>query len=168
MGALQKVIPLAAKLKARLLNRKTASRLAFGIGPYVSHGGTGPPDALWALSHFGTRAAARAAIKGNPSAAITSGELNAKKFLTLLDRMVHHTPSELAKDIEDKLKIENLARVIAKTEKVQGSETAGQELADVLKRRGFDALRYVNRGEDPGSTSYISLYDGQFTPFGER
>ncbi len=136
-------------------------------GVFVSHGGTGPPDKLRPLTHFGTLAAAarsaKTAQRGIPL--VTTGILKTKNPIKMIDSgRAHRTVVEIAEDIDKAQPVPFLANYIRQIKKTKGEEEAVKDLVFILQKKGHDAIQYVNEVEDLKTPSFISLFEGQYEP----
>lgn len=43
----------------------------------------------------------------------------------------------------------------------EGEQAALTDIVNEMEKAGYDGFRYINRGEDPGSTSYVTLHPNQ-------
>jgi hypothetical protein len=79
------------------------------------------------------------------------------------DAILHHSPSSHARRLERKgILTQAQADAVARASILSGE--AGGALADALAASGHDGLRYRNRFEDAGSTSWCILRADQVSP----
>lgn len=140
------------------------------------HTGIGPPLALRPLTHFGTEKAALSVLMSrlvgkmgpNPELlSLVEGGLKAVNPVRMLDSMkAHSLPSNLLEDIEaaGQFYEPNLLKYLKVQEAKGNIQDATETLIHRLRKAGYDSISYLNRGEDKGSTSMISLLEDQFVP----
>ena len=127
----------------------------------VFHGTRAEIEAFRPLSHFGTEKAAERAlesVKGKGEAKIISAELTLKNPLEVKDTVgtqedvvdwIWQAEDKGVVTEEEATVIEN---IVTKEGEIEKAETAFVKL---LKSKGYDGLKYINKTEDKGSISYV-------------
>jgi len=115
-------------------------------------------DEIAPFTHFGTRSAARNRIPDEDARWI-SVYLSIQNPLTVEDVDDDHSPEHIADLIEQS----HPGLLGGLLDEMRDLELGTQEeyLIEALRESGYDGLRYVNKHEDPGSTSWIILSSDQ-------
>lgn len=115
------------------------------------------------LLSFGTQQAAQKAAVGrkiksyfidikNPATMIDSGRSHDVRPVALIEDIVAGNNPNLDK---------SLIPVITKIQKEEGNITAFNAIKQALENHGYDGIKYINKNEDPGSVSYMTLSQEQ-------
>lgn len=120
------------------------------------------------LSHFGTANAARArAVSSGQSPKdskhLYSARLNLGNVVNMGDDGENHTPHGILHSLHKAghITVNNYLNMRNKMSAAENDESRKDMLVKYLKRRKIDTIRYKNRVEDPGSTSYIITHPKQ-------
>ncbi|KKN77567.1 hypothetical protein LCGC14_0358420 [marine sediment metagenome] len=119
------------------------------------------------LSHFGTeKAAGRAleSVKGKGKEKIIPVELALKNPLEVKDTVgVTEDVIDWVRQAEDlgvvsEAEADSIENIVTETGEI---EEANKAFIKLLKSKGYDGLKYINKTEDKGSTSYVIFDSGQ-------
>jgi predicted RNA methylase len=150
------------KEKPTLEAKKPESKApAKEVGIKAYHGTRADIDTFRPLSHFGTEKAAAQAlesVKGKGEAKIISAELTLKNPLEVKDTVgttedvVDWIWQAEEKGIVTEKEAVAIEDIVTETGEIKEAEKAFVKL---LKSKGYDGLKYINKTEDKGSLSYI-------------